>query len=53
MILPKYRELIERGIIEVSTTPYYHPILPLLCDSDSAKEAMPGATPSQKTLPAP
>jgi len=43
MILPKYKELRDRGIIEVSTTPYYHPILPLLCDSDSAKEAMPGA----------
>ena len=43
MILPKYRELRDKGIIEVSTTPYYHPILPLLCDSDSAKEAMPGA----------
>ncbi|MBI5468094.1 MAG: glycoside hydrolase [Deltaproteobacteria bacterium] len=43
MILPKYRELQEKGIIEVSTTPYYHPIMPLLCDSFSAKEAMPHA----------
>src|SRR3990170_1941926 len=43
-IIPKYAELKKKGIIEVSTTPYYHPILPLLCDSDSAKEAMPGAT---------
>src|SRR5205823_5857068 len=25
---------IARGQIEVSTSPYYHPILPLLCDSD-------------------
>jgi len=41
MILPKYKELQDRGIIEVSTTPYYHPIMPLLCDSFSAKEAMP------------
>jgi alpha-amylase/alpha-mannosidase (GH57 family) len=44
MVLTKYAELRDKGIIEVSTTPYYHPILPLLCDSDSAKEAMPGAT---------
>ena len=44
MVLGKYAELRDRGIIEVSTSPYYHPILPLLCDSDSAKEAMPGAT---------
>src|SRR3972149_3894652 len=43
-IIPKYAELRKKGIIEVSTTPYYHPILPLLCDSDAAKEAMPGAT---------
>ena len=25
-----------RGQIEISTTPYYHPILPLLCDSNIA-----------------
>ena len=43
-IISKYADLRDRGIIEVSTSPYYHPILPLLCDSDSAKEAMPGAT---------
>lgn len=42
MILPKYRQMQEAGIIEVSTTPYYHPIMPLLCDSNSAKKAMPG-----------
>ena len=40
-ILPKYREMEEKGIIEISTSPYFHPILPLLCDSYSAKEAMP------------
>jgi len=44
MILPKYRELSERGVIELSTTPYYHPILPLLCDAASAREAAPGIT---------
>jgi len=42
-ILPLYKSLMERGIIEVSTTPYYHPIMPLLCDSDCAKVAMPDA----------
>jgi len=42
-ILPLYKSLMDRGIIEVSTTPYYHPIMPLLCDSYSAKEAMPDA----------
>jgi len=43
-ILPKYAEMRNRGIIDITTSPYYHPILPLLCDSDSAKEAMPGIT---------
>jgi alpha-amylase/alpha-mannosidase (GH57 family) len=40
-ILPKYRELQDRGQIEISFTPYFHPILPLLCDSDIAKVALP------------
>ncbi|MFH1390019.1 MAG: glycoside hydrolase family 57 protein [Candidatus Margulisiibacteriota bacterium] len=40
-IIPKYKELSDRGQIELTTTPFYHPILPLLCDTNSAKEAMP------------
>ena len=40
-VIPKYRELEDRGQIEITTTPFYHPILPLLCDSAAAKEAMP------------
>ncbi|MFA4843370.1 MAG: glycoside hydrolase family 57 protein [Candidatus Margulisiibacteriota bacterium] len=40
-ILPKYRELAGRGQIELTTTPFYHPILPLLCDNAVAREAMP------------
>jgi alpha-amylase/alpha-mannosidase (GH57 family) len=39
-----WRELAARGQVELSTTPYFHPILPLLCDSDSARRAMPNAT---------
>ncbi len=42
-IIPAYRQAWEDGRIEVSTTPYYHPILPLLCDSDSARQCMPNA----------
>jgi alpha-amylase/alpha-mannosidase (GH57 family) len=42
-VIPKYKELEDRGQIEISTTPFYHPILPLLCDSGVAKEAMPYA----------
>lgn len=40
-ILPGYRAAAERGQVELSTTPYYHPILPLLCDSDIAREPNP------------
>jgi alpha-amylase/alpha-mannosidase (GH57 family) len=40
-IIPLYRRLHEEGRIELSVTPYYHPILPLLCDIRSAQIAMP------------
>ena len=32
-IVPQYRRMQDQGIIEISTTPFYHPILPLLIDS--------------------
>ena len=41
IVLPIYREAAARGQIEISTTPFYHPILPLLCDSDIARVANP------------
>ena len=37
-----HREAQERGQIEVITTPFYHPILPLIHDTDLARVAMPG-----------
>ncbi len=40
-ILPFYRELLETRGVELSVSPYYHPILPLLIDSRSAREALP------------
>jgi len=40
-VLPEYRRAAERGQIEISTTPFYHPILPLLCDSEIARVANP------------
>lgn len=42
-IVPTYKRMQDKGQIELSTTPFYHPILPLLCDTDSARMAMPGA----------
>src|SRR5262249_6774826 len=41
LVLPIYREAAARGQIELSTTPFYHPILPLICDSDIARVANP------------
>jgi len=41
-VLPVYRKLAASGQIEISTTPYYHPILPLICDSDIARVSHPG-----------
>jgi alpha-amylase/alpha-mannosidase (GH57 family) len=40
-IIHKYTDLSERGQIEITTSPFYHPILPLLCDTSVAKESMP------------
>jgi alpha-amylase/alpha-mannosidase (GH57 family) len=41
-VLPEYRRARDAGQIEISTTPFYHPILPLLCDTDVARQANPG-----------
>jgi len=46
-----FRDLYQLGKIDISFTPYYHPILPLLCNTDIAKEAMPNITlPDQKFI---
>jgi len=42
LVLPAYRDAAQSGQIELSTTPFYHPILPLICDSDIARVANPG-----------
>jgi alpha-amylase/alpha-mannosidase (GH57 family) len=39
LVIPAYHSAAQSGQIEISTTPYYHPILPLLCDSDIAGTA--------------
>ncbi len=39
-VIARYRALAENGRVELSTTPYSHPILPLLLDFASAREAM-------------
>ncbi len=36
-----YKKLLQKGQIEISATPFYHPILPLLLNPSSAREAKP------------
>jgi len=43
-IIPCYKRLHQAGRVELAISPYYHPILPLLCDVRSAHTAMPRAT---------
>ncbi len=40
-VIPAYREAAGRQQIEISTSPFYHPILPLLCDTDVYKRTHP------------
>jgi alpha-amylase/alpha-mannosidase (GH57 family) len=52
-VIPAYQEFAAKGQIEVSTTPYYHPILPLICDSNIAADAHPNVPlPSRFRYPA-
>jgi alpha-amylase/alpha-mannosidase (GH57 family) len=43
-VIPAYREAAARGQVELSTSPFYHPILPLLCDTDIYKRTHPDST---------
>jgi alpha-amylase/alpha-mannosidase (GH57 family) len=40
-LIPRYRALAERGQIELSVTPYGHPIVPLLNDFANLRDALP------------
>ncbi len=42
LMIPQYAKMARAGQIEISTTPFYHPILPLICDSDIGGESHPG-----------
>jgi alpha-amylase/alpha-mannosidase (GH57 family) len=42
-LIPRYRRLAESGRVELSVSPYAHPIIPLLLDMNATREAMPDA----------
>jgi len=39
-VLPVHREFLEAGQIEITTTPFYHPIMPLLHSTSTARVAV-------------
>ena len=45
-IIPGYRKYVAEGKVEVTTSPYYHPILPILLDIKSIKIANTEGLPS-------
>ena len=40
-VLPRYKSLAESGKIELSTTPFFHPISPLIVDTEFARRPLP------------
>src|ERR1051325_2454850 len=41
-VLPAHAEAARKGSIEISATPFYHPILPLVCDTSIGAISSPG-----------
>ena len=41
-VLPAHAESAQRGTVELSTSPFYHPILPLVCDTNAGAQSSPG-----------
>jgi len=41
-VLPEHAEAAKKGSIELSATPFYHPILPLVCDTNVGAVSSPG-----------
>jgi len=41
-VLPEYAAAARSGVVELSTSPFYHPILPLLCDTNAGEVSSPG-----------
>ena len=40
--MPAYAEAAKKGSVEISATPFYHPILPLVCDTNAGAVSSPG-----------
>ena len=40
-IIPEYKKFVQSGQVELTTTPFYHPILPLLIDPQLGRVSNP------------
>ncbi len=47
-VVTEYRAAAERGQIEIATSPFYHPILPLLCDASVFQSTHPSWPPPEQ-----
>lgn len=45
-IIPEYKKLSDAGKIEITTSPYYHPILPILLDIKDIKKSRDSSLPT-------
>lgn len=45
-VIPRWKALRESGRVEISVSPYYHPIVPILCDGASSLQALPHVPPA-------
>jgi len=48
--LPLYKELFNENLIKITTSPYSHPIIPLIIDTDIAKRCGENNLPQDKFL---
>ena len=49
-VLPAHASAAQRGLIEISTSAFYHPILPLVCDTNMGAVSSPGLPLPQNRL---
>ncbi|RLS59114.1 MAG: alpha-amylase/alpha-mannosidase [Planctomycetota bacterium] len=52
-VIPLHKHLEDSGQIEITTTPFYHPIMPLLWDKRAARQGMPDCQLPQSIDPYP
>ena len=50
-MIPLYKRLSEEGVLELSFTPFYHPILPLVIDSDVSSRSSGAPLPERFSYP--